>query len=224
MHKVFLYLFLLFIPASFSSMSRPEPRTSVTSSCRQLYVEMELDGVVNYAAFEQAVAGYNKITQKDKEILTLVDFSKPSTEERFYVFDMRHKKLLFSSLVSHGKNSGGNYATSFSNENGSLKSSLGFFLTENTYQGKTGIHWCLTGWKKESTTVPKSGQSLFTERLIPILPSLLLPVGWAVASVVPPFRNRSANRSLIRSKAVPCCSFMPTTRIISAIALFCLNG
>lgn len=148
MHKVFLYLFLLFIPASFSSMSRPEPRTSVTSNCRQLYVEMELDGVVNYAAFEQAVAGYNKITQKDKEILTLVDFSKPSTEERFYVFDMRHKKLLFSSLVSHGKNSGGNYATSFSNENGSLKSSLGFFLTENTYQGKNGYSLVLNGLEK----------------------------------------------------------------------------
>ena len=129
-------------------MSRPESRTSVTSSCRQLYVEMELDGVVNYAAFEQAVAGYNKITQKDKEILTLVDFSKPSTEERFYVFDMRHKKLLFSSLVSHGKNSGGNYATSFSNENGSLKSSLGFFLTENTYQGKNGYSLVLNGLEK----------------------------------------------------------------------------
>ena len=124
MHKVFLYLFLLFIPASFSSMSRPEPRTSVTSSCRQLYVEMELDGVVNYAAFEQAVAGYNKITQKDKEILTLVDFSKPSTEERFY------------------------YATYFSNENGSLKSSLGFFLTENTYQGKNGYSLVLNGLEK----------------------------------------------------------------------------
>lgn len=148
MHKVFLYLFLLFIPASFSSMSGPAPRTYVTSSCRQLYAEMELDGVVNYAAFEQAVAGYNKITQKDKEILTLVDFSKPSTEERFYVFDMRHKKLLFSSLVSHGKNSGENYATSFSNENGSLKSSLGFYLTENTYQGRNGYSLILNGLEK----------------------------------------------------------------------------
>lgn len=61
---------------------------------------------------------------------------------------MRHKKLLFSSLVSHGKNSGGNYATSFSNENGSLKSSLGFFLTENTYQGKNGYSLVLNGLEK----------------------------------------------------------------------------
>lgn len=129
-------------------MSRPAPLTSATSSCRQLYLEMNLEGVVNYTAFEQAIAGYTKIEQKNKEILTLVDFSKPSTEERFYVFDMKHKKLLFTSLVSHGKNSGGNYATSFSNENGSLKSSLGFFLTENTYQGRNGYSLILNGLEK----------------------------------------------------------------------------
>lgn len=129
-------------------MSRTEPSAPAVSSCQLLYNEMELDGVVNYDAFEKAVAGYNKIGQKSKEILTLVDFSKPSTEERFYVFDMRHKKLLFTSLVSHGKNSGGNYATSFSNKTGSLKSSLGFFLTENTYQGRNGYSLVLNGLEK----------------------------------------------------------------------------
>lgn len=129
-------------------MSRTEPSAPAVSSCQLLYNEMELDGVVNYDAFEKAVAGYNKIGQKSKEILTLVDFSKPSTEERFYVFDMRHKKLLFTSLVSHGKNSGGNYATSFSNKTGSLKSSLGFFLTENTYQGRNGYSLILDGLEK----------------------------------------------------------------------------
>lgn len=148
MHKVFLYLFLLFIPVNFSTMRSSEPRIQEVSCCRQLYHEMQLDKIVNYAAFEQAIAGYNKIEDKAKEILTLVDFSKPSPEERFYVFDMRHKKLLFTSLVSHGKNSGGNYATSFSNENGSLKSSLGFFLTENTYQGKNGYSLVLNGLEK----------------------------------------------------------------------------
>lgn len=129
-------------------MSRTESSAPAVSSCQLLYNEMELDGVVNYDAFEKAVAGYNKIEQKSKEILTLVDFSKPSTEERFYVFDMRHKKLLFTSLVSHGKNSGGNYATSFSNKTGSLKSSLGFFLTENTYQGRNGYSLVLNGLEK----------------------------------------------------------------------------
>lgn len=148
MYKVFIYLLLLFIPANISKMKSPEPCVREVSSCRQLYDEMQLDGVVNYEAFEQAIAGYNQIEEKTKEILTLVDFSKPSTEERFYVFDMRHKKMIFSSLVSHGKNSGGNYATSFSNEVGSLKSSLGFFLTENTYQGKNGYSLVLNGLEK----------------------------------------------------------------------------
>ncbi len=148
MHKIFIYLLLLFIPVNFSQMRSSEPVMREVSSCRQLYQEMQLEGIVNFTAFEQAIAGYNKIEEKSKEILTLVDFSKPSTEERFYVFDMRHKKLLFSSLVSHGKNSGGNYATSFSNENGSLKSSLGFFLTENTYQGKNGYSLVLNGLEK----------------------------------------------------------------------------
>ena len=129
-------------------MRSTEPVIHEVSSCRQLYQEMQLEGVVNFEAFEQTITGYHKIEDKTKEILTLVDFSKPSTEERFYVFDMRHKKLLFSSLVSHGKNSGGNYATSFSNENGSLKSSLGFFLTENTYQGKNGYSLVLNGLEK----------------------------------------------------------------------------
>ena len=148
MHKIFIYLLLLFIPVKFSQMRSSEPVMREVSSCRQLYQEMQLEGIVNFTAFEQAIAGYNKIEETSKEILTLVDFSKPSTEERFYVFDMRHKKLLFSSLVSHGKNSGGNYATSFSNENGSLKSSLGFFLTENTYQGKNGYSLVLNGLEK----------------------------------------------------------------------------
>lgn len=148
MYKVFIYLLLLFIPANISKMKSPEPSVREVSSCRQLYHEMQLDGVVNYKAFEQALAGYNQIEEKTKEILTLVDFSKPSTEKRFYVFDMRHKKMIFSSLVSHGKNSGGNYATSFSNEVGSLKSSLGFFLTENTYQGKNGYSLVLNGLEK----------------------------------------------------------------------------
>ena len=148
MHKIFIYLLLLFIPVKFSQMRSSEPVMREVSSCRQLYQEMQLEGIVNFTAFEQAIAGYNKIEEKSKVILTLVDFSKPSTEERFYVFDMRHKKLLFSSLVSHGKNSGGNYATSFSNENGSLKSSLGFFLTENTYQGKNGYSLVLNGLEK----------------------------------------------------------------------------
>lgn len=109
---------------------------------------MQLGGVVNFLAFRQAVAGYNLIKQKSKSILTLIDFTKPSTEKRLFVFDMEQKKMLYSSVVSHGKNSGENYATSFSNEVGSYKSSLGFYLTGNTYQGKNGYSLLLDGLEK----------------------------------------------------------------------------
>ena len=109
---------------------------------------MQLEGVVNWKAFRQAVAGYNKIENRKRDILTLIDFSRPSTDKRLFVFDMKQRKLLFSSVVAHGKNSGDNYATSFSNEYGSYKSSLGFYLTESTYQGKNGYSLILNGLEK----------------------------------------------------------------------------
>ncbi|MDR1729179.1 MAG: murein L,D-transpeptidase catalytic domain family protein [Prevotellaceae bacterium] len=109
---------------------------------------MQLDNIVNYKAFAQAIAGYNKIGTKNSHIVTLIDFSKPSTDERLYVFDIEKKKMLYSSHVAHGRNSGGNYATSFSNKPGSYQSSLGFFLTENAYRGKHGNSLILNGLEK----------------------------------------------------------------------------
>jgi len=123
------------------SMAKPD-------RCAELFREMQLEGEVNYTAFRQAVTGYYRIAQRKKEILTLIDFSKPSTEKRLYVFDMKEKKMLFSSVVAHGKNSGGVYATSFSNEYGSYKSSLGFYLTASTYQGKNGYSLILDGLER----------------------------------------------------------------------------
>jgi hypothetical protein len=125
--------------------SKPE---NSEKSYAELFREMQLEGEVNYTAFRQAVTGYYRIAQRKKEILTLIDFSKPSTEKRLYVFDMKEKKMLFSSVVAHGKNSGGVYATSFSNEYGSYKSSLGFYLTASTYQGKNGYSLILDGLEK----------------------------------------------------------------------------
>ncbi|NDW13612.1 hypothetical protein D0T50_12025 [Bacteroides sp. 214] len=119
-----------------------------TSEIQALFTEMNLTGVVNYTAFEQAMIGYKKICEKKKEILTLIDFSKPSSEERLYVFDVKQKKVLYTSIVSHGRNSGSLYATSFSNKSGSFKSSLGFYLTMNTYNGKNGYSLVLEGLEK----------------------------------------------------------------------------
>lgn len=147
---LFLTFFLLsgffnlleYTPVSAASITN---ETSEMHACKEMFQSMELEGVVNWKAFRQAVAGYNKINDRKREVLTLIDFSKPSTEKRLYVFDMHERKLLFTSLVSHGRNSGGNRATSFSNKNGSYKSSLGFYLTESTYQGKNGYSLILEG-------------------------------------------------------------------------------
>ena len=155
MLKLVLYLCLLFVPANYMSTRNTGkyelPKSdlySATSECQRLYQIMGLENHINYIAFEKAYTGFKKIDQKNKGIITLIDFTKPSTEERLYVLDIKHHKLLFSSLVSHGKNSGNNYATSFSNENGSYKSSLGFYITGNTYQGKNGYSLILNGLEK----------------------------------------------------------------------------
>lgn len=149
-----LFLFLpctLFLGGK-SSDSTPDFAERAASSdveaYASLYRSMQLEGVVNWKAFRQAVAGYYKIDNRKREVLTLIDFSRPSTAKRLFVFDMRERKVLFSSVVSHGKNSGDNYATSFSNEYGSYKSSLGFYLTESTYQGKNGYSLILNGLEK----------------------------------------------------------------------------
>ena len=118
------------------------------SAIRQLFKEMQLAGIIDFTAFRQAVTGYRKIEQKEKPVMTIIDFTKPSTAKRLFVLDMEKKEILFSSVVSHGRNSGGNYATSFSNEYGSYKSSLGFYLTENTYQGRNGYSMILNGLEK----------------------------------------------------------------------------
>ena len=139
LQKVILFLSFLFIPFSHVSVDTmavpasdfPTPVSELAAG-EQLFEEMELGGIVNFIAFRQAVAGYNRIKEKSKPILTLIDFSKPSTEKRFFVFDMEKKQLLYS----------------FSNQNGSYKSSLGFYLTENTYQGGNGYSLILNGLEK----------------------------------------------------------------------------
>lgn len=81
----------------------------------------------------------------NKQLLTIIDYSKPSTERRLWVVNLRSEKVLFNTWVSHGKNSGDLMATSFSNQPGSLKSSIGVFLTRETYMGGNGYSLRLAG-------------------------------------------------------------------------------
>ncbi len=80
-----------------------------------------------------------------RELLTVIDYSLPSSQPRLFVFDLAARKLLFRELVAHGKNSGDNLATAFSNSPGSLESSLGLFVTADTYTGTNGYSLRLRG-------------------------------------------------------------------------------
>ncbi len=77
--------------------------------------------------------------------LAVIDYSRPSTKLRLWVFDLASRRLLFEELVAHGRNSGDNYARRFSNETDSLASSLGLFRTVDTYEGRNGYSLRLAG-------------------------------------------------------------------------------
>lgn len=104
---------------------------------------------MNLQAFQMAYQGYQNLAHQDlierDSILTLIDFSKASTEKRFFIIDLKHEKVLEKSLVAHGKNTGVLFAENFSNTPHSNQSSLGFFLTGNTYQGKHGYSLRIKG-------------------------------------------------------------------------------
>src|SRR5258706_12039352 len=82
---------------------------------------------------------------KRHDLLTVIDYSLPSTEPRLFVFDLAAHKLLFRELCAHGKNSGDNMANFFSNEPGSEATSLGLFVTADTYIGGNGYSLRLKG-------------------------------------------------------------------------------
>jgi hypothetical protein len=77
--------------------------------------------------------------------LAVIDYSRPSTETRLWVFDLKRKALLFAEHVAHGRGSGENLAQSFSNREGSHQSSLGLFRTAETYQGGNGYSMRMDG-------------------------------------------------------------------------------
>lgn len=81
----------------------------------------------------------------NERLLTVIDYSLPSTQPRLWVIDLARAKVLYRELVSHGKNSGDNLTTRFSNALGSLQTSLGLFITEATYIGQNGYSLRLNG-------------------------------------------------------------------------------
>ena len=102
-------------------------------------------------SFSEALKGFYQLKDKgivQKDILTLIDFSLSSNSKRLWVIDLSTNTVLINTLVSHGKNTGEEFATSFSNDASSFKSSLGFYVTGEIYSGKHGKSLKLDGLEK----------------------------------------------------------------------------
>jgi len=103
-------------------------------------------------AFAAAYKGYRKLVKRNvidnPRYLTICDFSQSSKLKRFYLIDMDENQVLYNTYVAHGRNSGHEYATRFSNKPSSLQSSLGFYETANTYVGEHGLSLRVKGLEK----------------------------------------------------------------------------
>jgi hypothetical protein len=106
-------------------------------------------GNINPKVFATALGAAMKAIERgdvtNPGTLTVIDFSKPSTSRRMWVYDLRSRRLLFDELVSHGRGSGVAMATAFSNEPESNRSSLGLYRTAETYMGKHGYSLRIDG-------------------------------------------------------------------------------
>lgn len=102
--------------------------------------------------FEYAMSGFDYLKEKgriaNQSIITIADLSRSSCKKRLFVIDLKNYKVLFNTYVAHGMNSGQEFARYFSNVPESNKSSLGFYETSSTYQGKNGYSLHLKGLEK----------------------------------------------------------------------------
>jgi hypothetical protein len=122
-----------------SSNSTPIKTADVSRQAHLLAKKADgIDEKVLALALKAHACALQKRQVKNDDILTVIDYSRPSTEERLWVFDLNRNKALFNTLVAHGKNSGEKFATRFSDHPGSAQSSLGGFTTGRTYVGGHG--------------------------------------------------------------------------------------
>lgn len=113
-------------------------------------------GLVNYdlsyEVFKYGMIGYFSLRQdgklSDKKLLSIIDFTKSSSKKRFYTIDLDKLRVKYHTYVSHGKNTGEDLAKEFSNTVQSNQSSLGFYVTAETYVGSKGYSLKLDGVEK----------------------------------------------------------------------------
>lgn len=157
---------MLFALLSFSNAVGTSPKDkeqkSVIASNIELTEESKINSVYQslhsnkfdlpeFTCFNEALKGFYQLKERGiikKDILTVIDFSKSANKKRLWVIDLKTNTILYHSLVSHGRNTGEEFATSFSNTNSSNKSSLGFYATAEVYNGKHGMSMRLDGLER----------------------------------------------------------------------------
>ncbi len=122
------------------------------SAAEQIYTSLNFENITKLdpEVFDKAYLGFQNLKKAgkldaDAHLLSICDFSLSSTQKRLWVIDLNEKKILYNSLVAHGKNTGEEFAQKFSNTESSYQSSLGFYITETTYNGSNGYSLKLLG-------------------------------------------------------------------------------
>jgi hypothetical protein len=152
MRILFLSLLFLLMPVVNQAVDAPTVLAGVENP--DVYTSVNLsDTGLPKEIFDLAVKGLAKLTSEGKlnnpDILTIADYSQSSKNKRLYVIDLKNRKLLYNTYVAHGRNTGEEFAKYFSNQEGSLKSSLGFYVTENPIVGPhTGYSLLIRGVEK----------------------------------------------------------------------------
>ena len=131
------------------ALAAPPPPAPAAMFSASEWLLLDIGGLHRYV-FELALGAAGCAVRSgsidELTTLTVIDYSRPSTEKRLWTFDMPARTLLFKELVAHGRGSGtSNYATAFSNQLDSNKSSLGLFLTDEAYYGNNGYSLRLRG-------------------------------------------------------------------------------
>jgi len=139
-------------PGSWSGKNSPDlPAAGKALIIKQIQEKFYLlnEPALNAEAFRYGMLGYHSLLSrglvKNDSLLTIIDFSQSSLDERFFVVNLKNNTILYKSLVSHGRNSGDLYASRFSNKIQSHQSALGFYITGDPYLGGQGYSLQLDG-------------------------------------------------------------------------------
>jgi hypothetical protein len=149
--KRLLFLFSALLALSAADLRAASPCGTKPSESLVSYLVTQAPGLksdVMRLALQSAACATQNGLVKRRDLITVIDYSIPSTEPRLFTFDLSKRELLYREHVAHGKNSGGNIPTIFSNRHGSLATSLGLFVTADTYFGSNGYSLRLRGLEK----------------------------------------------------------------------------